>query len=119
MSAGMHYIERAISLCSKRRKALDVGCGSGGRIIDALTSAGFEVLGLDVSDSMLALAKSRHPAAKFVHGDVCEWEPSDKYDLIIAWDSVFHVRTAISAQSSKSSVPHSSRAVSCCSPPEG
>ena len=91
MSAGMHYIERAISLCSKRRKGLDVGCGSGGRIIDALTSAGFEVLGIDVSESMLALAKSRHPAAKFVHGDVCEWEPSDKYDLIIAWDSVFHV----------------------------
>jgi SAM-dependent methyltransferase len=92
MRAGLRYAERAISLCTTTGKALDVGCGSGGRIIDALTSAGFEVLGVDVSEAMLELARARHPTAKFAYADVCEWEPPDRYDLIVAWDSIFHVR---------------------------
>jgi ubiquinone/menaquinone biosynthesis C-methylase UbiE len=91
MSGGVHYLERAIKLCAKRHKALDVGCGSGGRIIDVVTTAGFEVVGVDVSEAMLELARARHPTAKFVHADVCEWEPPDRYDLIVAWDSIFHV----------------------------
>ncbi len=91
MSGGLRYVERAIALCATRGKALDVGCGSGGRIINALTDAGFEVLGLDVSESMLALAKARHPAVSLLHADVSEWQPPDSYDLIIAWDSIFHV----------------------------
>jgi SAM-dependent methyltransferase len=91
MFAGHTYLERTIALCATKGKALDVGCGAGGRIINALTDAGFDVLGMDVSQSMLALAKARHPTASFVHADICEWQPPDKYDLIVAWDSTFHV----------------------------
>ncbi|MGQ0642122.1 MAG: class I SAM-dependent methyltransferase [Gemmatimonadaceae bacterium] len=91
MKAGLRYIARALGLCTTKGRALDVGCGSGGRIIKALTDAGFDVVGLDVSEAMLALAKARHPAASFIHADICTWEPSEKYDLIVAWDSIFHV----------------------------
>jgi SAM-dependent methyltransferase len=91
MAAGLRYVERAIALCATRGKALDVGCGSGGRIIVALTDAGFTIMGLDVSESMLALAKARHPATSFVQADISTWQLSEKYDLIVAWDSTFHV----------------------------
>ena len=90
-SSGLRYLPRAIALCTKGRKALDVGCGSGGGIIAALTNAGFEVVGLDVSPAMLKYAKARHPGVSFIRADICEWPAPEKYDLIVAWDSIFHV----------------------------
>lgn len=76
------------------RTALDVGCGSGGRVVRALTDAGFRVSVIDVSEGMLRLARARHPGVHFVHADACEWTPPDQYDLVVAWDSIFHVRPA-------------------------
>lgn len=90
-SSGLRYLRRAIALCTKGRKALDVGCGSGGRIITALRRAGFQVIGLDVSPTMLEQAKARHSDASFIRADICEWQAPQKYDLIVAWDSIFHV----------------------------
>jgi SAM-dependent methyltransferase len=43
---------------------VDVGCGSG-ILAQAVTGAGFHVLGLDVSEAMVALARTRAPAAEF------------------------------------------------------
>jgi len=89
-SYGLHFVQRAIGLSNNSGKALDVGCGSGGRIITALLKAGFEVTGIDVSAAMLDLARKRHPSSYFIHGDICEWDPQEQYDIIIAWDSIFH-----------------------------
>ena len=41
------------------RAALDVGCGSSGRIIELLLANGIETEGLDISNEMLALARKR------------------------------------------------------------
>ncbi|NEQ51807.1 MAG: methyltransferase domain-containing protein, partial [Leptolyngbya sp. SIO3F4] len=43
---------------------VDLGCGSG---ISALefTKAGYRVLGIDISESMIAIAKVRAPSAEF------------------------------------------------------
>jgi len=90
--SGLPCVWRAIALSAGRRAALDVGCGSGGRVIAALVKEGFErVTGIDVSEAMLARAHARHPTARFIHADVCTWTPPEQYDLIIAWDSIFHV----------------------------
>src|SRR5688500_1426678 len=71
---GIKQLERAIAFVKNRRSALDVGCGSSGRILDLLQSHGFEVEGLDISPRMIELAKRRHPAVMFHHADICEWE---------------------------------------------
>jgi SAM-dependent methyltransferase len=83
--------ERAIAFCRQKRHALDVGCGSSGRIVDVLTSHGFGVDGVDVSTRMIDLARRRHPDVAFHHADVCEWTLPRRYDLISAWDSIWHV----------------------------
>jgi SAM-dependent methyltransferase len=88
---GLPYIERAIGLCAKRQKALDVGCGTGGRIVTALVDAGFDVTGIDVSQNMLKIARDNHRGVHFVLGDVCTWESSEAFDIIIAWDSLIHI----------------------------
>jgi RimJ/RimL family protein N-acetyltransferase len=40
---------------------------------------------------MVALAQDRHPDARLFHADICRWELPRTYDLIVAWDSVWHV----------------------------
>ncbi|MER2995936.1 class I SAM-dependent methyltransferase [Pontibacter populi] len=89
---GLAQIKRAISYCTNRGSALDVGCGSGGRIIKELQSAKFKsVSGIDVSEKMIKLAKSNHPDLDFQVHDICGWQTDQTYDFIVAWDSIFHV----------------------------
>lgn len=76
------------------RQALDVGCGSSGRIIELLLQAGFETEGLDISAEMIRLARQRHPEVVFHQADVCTWELPQQYDFISAWDSIWHVPLA-------------------------
>lgn len=88
---GIAQHRRAIAFVENRRNALDVGCGCSGRFIDLLQAEGFTVEGVDISERMIALARQRHPEVVFHHQDICEWEASEKYDLITAWDSIWHV----------------------------
>jgi SAM-dependent methyltransferase len=90
-TAGIQFVRSAIKLSANKGKALDVGCGSSGRIITALLDAGFQVTGIDVSEAMIEHARKRHPGSHFILGDICEWQPQEQYDAIIAWDSIFHV----------------------------
>ncbi len=88
---GIIQHERAITFAGSRGVALDIGCGGSGRIIDLLLKNGFSVEGLDISEKMLELARSRHPHVEFHEADICQWEFKRKYDFISAWDSIWHV----------------------------
>lgn len=89
-TTGLAYVDRAIALCARKGTALDVGCGTG-RMLGHLRSAGFQVTGLDVSPGMLGIARSRQPGVRLVEADVTTWTPDQAYDLVVAWDSTFHV----------------------------
>jgi SAM-dependent methyltransferase len=52
---------------------VDLGCGSGIWAAD-LVAAGYDVVGLDVSADLLAIARRRAPAAPFVHASLWEAE---------------------------------------------
>lgn len=71
--------------------ALDLGCGSSGRIIDLMLEHGLEPEGLDISKRMLRRARARHPEVTFHQADIVAWEFPRSYDFISAWDSVWHV----------------------------
>lgn len=88
---GIEQHRRALAFCENKRHAIDIGCGSSGRIIDLLLDEGFEVEGLDLSSRMLELARRRHPNLRFHQADICHWGFPRQYDLISAWDSVWHV----------------------------
>ena len=91
---GIEQHERAIAFVEERRNALDIGCGSSGRIIDHLIGYGFDVEGLDISDRMIELAEKRHPNIAFHHADITDWKFPKQYDFISAWDSVWHLPLA-------------------------
>ena len=95
---GIAQHERAIAFANPNnldlKTALDVGCGSSGRIIDLLTAHEYTVEGLDLSQEMLVLARQRHPSVTFHHADICTWQPTKNYDFISAWDSIWHIPQA-------------------------
>ena len=91
---GMDQIERALRYRGDDQAggtALDVGCGSGGRVINALTAHGYAVTGVDVSAEMIRLARKHHPDTTLVHADICQWQSDERFDVIVGWDSIFHV----------------------------
>lgn len=90
-SNGMAQHERALAFVSARGSALDVGCGSSGRIVSLLLQKGFRVEALDLSPEMLRRAKRHHPDVTFHHADICTWEIDEPFDFISAWDSIWHV----------------------------
>jgi SAM-dependent methyltransferase len=90
-TVGIPQLERALQFVTGRRDALDVGCGCSGRFIDRLSAEGFRVEGVDVSQNMIALARQRHPEAVLHHADICRWRLPREYDVIVAWDSIWHV----------------------------
>jgi len=66
-------------------RIFDLGCRPG----DAteLLAAAFPraiIIGLDISDNMLAVARSRVAAAQFIKQDIETWSPEEKIDLIFA-----------------------------------
>lgn len=88
---GIKQHKRAIAFVEHRNAALDIGCGSSGRILDLLLDHEFEPEGLDISERMIELAMRRHPQLTFHHADICEWIFPQEYDFISAWDSIWHV----------------------------
>lgn len=94
-SYGVNQLKRAVKFLPHGGKALDVGCGAGGRFVRILQSCDFSVTGLDVSKEMIKLAIENHPEHKFLHQDICSWETEEKFDLIVAWDSIFHLPLAM------------------------
>ncbi len=88
---GIEQHKKAIAFTQSRGKALDVGCGCTGRLIDLLLDLGFEPEGIDISVEMIDLARQKQPTVKFYHEDICEWDIIYKYDFITAWDSLWHI----------------------------
>lgn len=88
---GLDQLEVALKFIEKKEKALDVGCGSGGRFIYRLLKEGFQVTGIDISSEMIQLAKMKHPECNFIHENILNWNSEEKFDLILAWDSLFHL----------------------------
>lgn len=88
---GLKEVELILNLAKGGKSALDVGCGSGGRVIQMLTDAGFQVTGIDVSRKMVDLARLQHPLCTFLTEDIRSLETKEVFDLIIAWDSIWHI----------------------------
>jgi hypothetical protein len=85
------YVRRATGLASGKRRALNVCCGSRLGLLDALERLGFDVTGADVSLGIWSGLRERTIPARFVLADICRWQPPREYDVVVAWDSTFHV----------------------------
>ncbi len=79
-------------LFPKDATVLDVGCGTGYPIASWLSKKGCKVTGIDGSKEMIKYAKDlRLNGAEFNLVDIVTYKPTQMYDVIIAFDSLFHL----------------------------
>ncbi len=69
-------------------RCLDLGCGNGA-LTERLKEAGLEVTGMDASENMLQIARSRHPGLTFIRGDATGFSLDHPVDIIFS-NAVFH-----------------------------
>lgn len=63
-------------------KVLESACGTG-RLAKILYENGYDVVGLDLSEEMLDIARERVPDIKFVQDDIRDFDLDDRFDAII------------------------------------
>jgi ubiquinone/menaquinone biosynthesis C-methylase UbiE len=83
------FIQR---LPRNRKRALDVGCGSG-ILAEALSEQFDEVVGVDISGEMLALAayKRSQPNIVYAKRDAAVLSPDDRFDCIVSRNTFHHI----------------------------
>jgi SAM-dependent methyltransferase len=72
------------------RTVLDVGCGTGFFTAFYL-HRGAKVTGIDIAPTSIERLRARHPEATFVLGDVSETAPPGRFDLVNAFDVLYHI----------------------------
>ena len=79
------------SMIKRGGKVLDAGCG-GGLPFTKHLSQYFEVIGIDISEKQIELAKKNAPKAQFHVKDMTELDfPENYFDGILAYYSIIHV----------------------------
>ncbi|WPX98510.1 DUF86 domain-containing SAM-dependent methyltransferase [Candidatus Megaera polyxenophila] len=85
------YLEMVVSYLKSGAKVLDLGCGMGEPIAQYFIEQGFDVTGIDGSTKLIELSKLRFPKSKFIVADMRDFLLPEKFDLVIAWHSLFHL----------------------------
>lgn len=70
------------SLLAAPGRVLDAGCGTG-RIAVRLAELGYDVVGLDVDASMLAVAAAESPGLDWRLGDLASFDLGEHFDLVL------------------------------------
>lgn len=85
------WLELLSSKLAKGDTVLDLGCGNG-RALKVLFEKGFRVIGVDVSDKMLDMAKKHVPNGKFHKKDFTglDFEPKS-FNAIISFFAFNHI----------------------------
>ncbi len=72
------------------RRVLDVGCGTG-FWTEYYVSRGAHYTGVDIAQVSVDRLAARYPGQRFIRADVSDGVPNGPYDLINAFDVLYHV----------------------------
>lgn len=86
-----HWLDRFLLGVAKGGHILDLGCGGGEPIARYLVDAGRQLVGVDASARMIALARTRFGRHVWVNADMRKVAPGRRFHGILAWDSLFHL----------------------------
>lgn len=68
---------------------LDMGCGTG-VLCEILYKNNFDISGMDLSESMIAIAKERNPLIHYEVADMLTFHPKKKFDLVTCTGDVLN-----------------------------
>lgn len=85
------YIDKFLAKLPKKGKILDVGSGPG-QFAKHMTEKGFEVIGIDFSKEMVAIANGKIPTVIFRHMDMRQLDfPDNSFDGLFSAYSLIHI----------------------------
>lgn len=85
------YIDKFLTMLPKQGKILDVGSGPG-QFAKHMIEKGFEVIGIDFSKEMVAIAKGKVPTVDFRHMDMRHLDfPNSSFDGAFSAYSLIHI----------------------------
>ena len=84
-------INQALASLRPGSRVLDVGCGTGRPVSDCLALAGHQVFGIDISQTMIDLARQQVATGEFIKVDMRDYQPSGTFDAVFAVFSLFHL----------------------------
>ena len=91
-SIGVPEALDAVASLPRGSLILDMGCGNGQPITDALVSAGYRLVGLDSSQGMLERFHRNLPATPAVRADARACPFADSvFDAAVSWGMLFHL----------------------------
>jgi 2-polyprenyl-3-methyl-5-hydroxy-6-metoxy-1,4-benzoquinol methylase len=85
------WLDRFLALLAPGASILDIGCGAGLPISGYLIGRGFGVMGVDTSEPLIELWRSRFPGQECAVADMRTLALGRRFDGILAWDSFFHL----------------------------
>jgi SAM-dependent methyltransferase len=91
-SIGVRETLAAVALLPRGSRILDLGCGNGWPITEALVAGGYRVVGLDSSHGMLERFRRNLPHTPAVHADsrACPFIDGI-FDAAVSWGMPFHL----------------------------
>ena len=78
----------ALDAFEDKPRAIDFGCGSG-YLEDFVAGREIDLLGIDISEGMLARARERFPQWRFDKEDLYDFQPDEQYHLVME-NAVLH-----------------------------
>jgi predicted TPR repeat methyltransferase len=88
------WLDRFLLGVPKGGRILDLGCGGGEPIDRYLIDRGHALTGVDASETMVGLARTRFARHRWLKGDMRAVSVDGPFHGVLAWDSLFHLGDA-------------------------
>jgi SAM-dependent methyltransferase len=85
------WLDRFLTHIQSSATVLDIGCGMGEPIARYILEARYRVVGVDSSQSLIQLCRTRFPTSEWIVADMRELALGRRFDGLLAWDSFFHL----------------------------
>jgi SAM-dependent methyltransferase len=85
------WLDRFLKLIPAGASILDLGCGAGLPISGYLIRQGYAVVGVDSSEPMIELCRTRFPQQEWIVADMRTLDLGRQFASVLAWHSFFHL----------------------------